>query len=187
MILSWEEAEVPPIPFVLTFDWGYRAFVNPDPGATELDLHRLLAWFVRNSGKKFTRNMRDDGSIFWWNSGQSDFEFGVAPVNALILLEKFGAGNCRIVEETKTVTVQAARLQRRSDGGRVIIKTAWKNFSRFVYPATEEYSTLQVREARRAFYAGFVEGALRGATPNDELEISKEYAAHLDEIERGEA
>lgn len=69
----------------------------------------------------------------------------------------------------------------------MIIETAWQNFARFVFPATEDYSTLQVRECRRAFYAGFVEGALRGVTPNDEVQIGKEYAIHLDQIEKGEA
>lgn len=69
----------------------------------------------------------------------------------------------------------------------MIIETAWKQFERFVFPATEEYSTLQVREARRAFYAGYVEAALNVVSPQMELEISKEYAMFLDAIDRGEA
>jgi hypothetical protein len=69
----------------------------------------------------------------------------------------------------------------------VIIEAAWKNFERFVFPATEDYSTLQVREARRAFFAGFVDGALNLRSADDDREIAKEYAVHLDQIEKGEA
>lgn len=107
MIESWNSIEEIPVPISLTFDWGYRAFVNPPTDTADEDLHRLLAWFVRRSGKRFTRNMRDDGSIFWWNMSQNPrFEFEGESLDALIFLERFKAGKCRIVEETKTVTVK---------------------------------------------------------------------------------
>lgn len=106
MILSLGAIEEPPLPFALSFDWGYRAWINPPAGAAELDMHRLLAWAVRSSAKKFTRNMRDTGSIFWWNSGSTDFTFEGETFQALIFLENFGAGKCKIIEEEKLVKVK---------------------------------------------------------------------------------
>lgn len=107
MLLYWEAAEPTPLPFTISLDMGYRCFVYPPTDASEDDMHRFLAWFVRRSGKKFLRVIRDEGSILWWNHGGSTFHFENANFEALFLLEKFRAGKkCHVVEETQIVKVK---------------------------------------------------------------------------------
>jgi hypothetical protein len=106
MLLSWELIEAPPMPFTVSLDWGYRCFVYPPAESTDEQLHHFLAWFVRRSGKKFLRTMRDSGSIFWWNNGHAHFTFEGVNLEALFLLEHFKSGNCTIIEEEKMVKVK---------------------------------------------------------------------------------
>ena len=109
MVRRWADKDVPPVPIKMSLDWGYRCFVYPDEKSTEGELHRLLAWFVRNSGKKFTRFFREEGgTVTWWNTSQTDFKDDEGELSALFLIEKFPVGTCQIVivEEIKTVKVK---------------------------------------------------------------------------------
>ena len=110
IIESWAEIENPPIDiYLMTYSASY---VNVRPfqtDVTDVDKHKLLAWFVRLSGKKFLKHMRSNSELIWWNYSNFDkvdndlFKDAQGELRALIMIENAALGKCRFVEKTKTV------------------------------------------------------------------------------------
>lgn len=68
-----------------------------------------------------------------------------------------------------------------------VIKPAWENFERFVLPPSEDFADIQRKEMRRAFYSGFVDGALITRQDAEQQRIAREFAEFLDQMDKGRA
>ena len=66
-----------------------------------------------------------------------------------------------------------------------MIKPAWENFERFVLLADDGFFDHQRNEMRRAFYSGFVEGALTQRSDAEQQTIAQEFAEFLDQMDQG--
>lgn len=116
MFRSWIESEAPPVGFMLSpssiGSSCLRVALYPDTAATDDDKHRLLAWLVRVSGKRFTRQfVESDKRVMWWNNEGDDklwrkFQDADGEFELIIMLERPALGKCRIVEEEKLVKVK---------------------------------------------------------------------------------
>jgi len=64
----------------------------------------LLAWVVRHSGRKFTKELRDGATMpYFWNSND---EILSDQRKCLIFVEDMPLGkNCKIIKKMKTVEV----------------------------------------------------------------------------------
>ena len=99
--------EQPPCKIRVDSDLGSRITVYPDIGVTDDEKHRLLAWLVKMTGKKFTRFIREnEDTVSWICSGDEiNLKDGENTFTAFIMMERASLGRCRIVKREKTVTV----------------------------------------------------------------------------------
>jgi len=119
MVRAWDAKEAVPVSVQLSMDNGYRCFINPHPAATDQQKHALLAWLVRNSGKRFYSFFRsDEQRVAWWNANHAkdapndneEFLFDGRALKALLFLEHAPKPpGCTIVTETKTVQVRTLK------------------------------------------------------------------------------
>lgn len=120
-IQDWGESEPPPIDININVASGNMVTVYPVfsmdviiDDITDNDKHKLLAWFVRHSKKKFLKSARESGGIYWSNRNygenlsldNSDFEDDAGKFKMIIYIENAALGKCRIVEKQKTITVK---------------------------------------------------------------------------------
>lgn len=108
----WDEEEPTPISILISTDWGYRLHVYPQLASVEgrselpskLELRKLLAWFVRHSGVKFTSSTREGGEFIYLNLNEEEAFLKRFGVKALIILGQMPIGdNCKLVTKKKTV------------------------------------------------------------------------------------
>jgi len=104
LVFEWEKKDPPPCDVRVSADWGYRLFINPEEGTTPEEKHKLLAWVVRKSGKKFTKRLRSDSTNpYFWNCNDEILADGR---KCLIFVEDMPLGkNCKIVKTKKTFEV----------------------------------------------------------------------------------
>ena len=108
MIERWVVRNEPPAEVQFSTDNGFRVFVFPGINTTDEEKHKLLAWLVRASGKKFMRVWNEaDSRVFWWNDIEDrNFTDDEGEFNCIFLFERPALGGCKIVEEEKMVKVK---------------------------------------------------------------------------------
>ncbi len=113
MIKGWAVLEEPPCDLTISTDSGYRCFMYLPYDITEEQGHKILAWLIRRSGKKFLRFIRDSGvKPTWWNNDSYDnptkndiFTDSMGEFKSLFLLENSPLGKCKVIKKKKEVEV----------------------------------------------------------------------------------
>lgn len=112
-IEDWAKKESPPVDIGIDCSCGSIVSVYP-PLSGEIndnEKHKLLAWFVRNSKKKFLRDSRESGAIYWWNASHGkdipfdndNFNDDAGKFIMTIMIENAAIGNCKLVEKERVV------------------------------------------------------------------------------------
>jgi len=107
IIKGWAEVETPPIDISVNTYLGLYITIRPFEFSVEdIDKHKLLAWVVKRSGKKFFKTVRGESELIWCNSssnGHYIFKDEHGELKMHISIENAALGKCRFVTKEKVV------------------------------------------------------------------------------------